>query len=170
MKLQRRIERLNTGLLIVGLGCIAGAVFGAGLSIGEVSTKGLSTPGAIILGVVGGLLIGASLVVGVDVAEPGPRHDGPPQQDIAGSDERLQLVNEKTRLRSAAAALISALRKPDDMKRNVNRARKLVEAAFADTHDITELQPLARSLLAASQSEDLSAATLVLNQLDAPNI
>ena len=163
LKLRRRVERLNTSLLLAGLGCVAGALLGAGLSIGEVSTKGVSTPGAIGLGVAGGLLIAASLFVGVDVSD---LDDGAPgARGIASEQSRV--ADEKAHLRRAAAALKSALLEPDAMKRNVNRARTLVEATSADI-DNPKLRRLANSLLDASHNNDLAAITLVLDQLNIP--
>lgn len=169
MRIPVRVERANTGLLLAGLGCLAAAIAGAGLSIGEVSTKGLSTPGAIVLGVVGCALIAASFFVGVDVSGQKPPAAAPPESPSSpGPDAPAQRADDRVQLRQAAAALTSALRQPDAMRWNVKQAKRLVETAFATAGGVAELQPLARSLLDASHDEDLSAATSVLNRLTAP--
>ena len=77
MKIPWRVQRANTQLLLVGLGCIALAITGAGLSIGGVSAKNLTATSAIALGVIGALLVIASLIVGVEppVSETHPASD-----------------------------------------------------------------------------------------------
>jgi hypothetical protein len=84
IKVPRRVERMNTPLFLAGVGCVVAAgVGGTSLNIGGVSAKGLTTVGSVVLGGVGVVLIAASLVVGVQPAEPaepgaeGARKDAP---------------------------------------------------------------------------------------------
>jgi hypothetical protein len=61
------VAEVNTPLLLVGLGLIALAVTGAGLSLGGVSVKRFSSVGAqVVAGVVGALVVAASFWVGVE--------------------------------------------------------------------------------------------------------
>ena len=89
-KVPWRVSRANTPLLLAGVGCVLVAVTGAGLTVGGVSAKGLTSVGALVVVVFGGLLVAASLVVGVEPPETsdGRRHLRAPRGWFLGAAPR----------------------------------------------------------------------------------
>jgi len=150
--------------LVVGLGCISAATLGAGLSIGEINTNGLSTPSAIVVGVLGAVLVVASLFVGVQMPEEPSSENAPqPPDRTVQPDDRITVA--LAQLAHAAASLASALRAPDAMKYNVKLAQQRVDKAYGPAMGVNTLKPLADTLLQASQSEDLAAVNSVIQRL-----
>lgn len=151
MKIPIRVQRVNTGLLIVGAALVLVAFFGGKLSVAEVSVKELSRNATIAIYAIGGIVVAASFFVGVDVGEE-PTNPGSPR------DLRDQLC-------AAASRLEAALRDPDVMGVNVSNAKALVADVAPRAARARKLKRPARALLAASTAADADAAAAVLTEL-----